>query len=232
MICSDLIFQTYPAPLWIGTGLALALAVVFWLRFADRPPSVAKSAVKTASVAVLAGLAPFTEEGTALLALALGLCALGDYALSRSKGFVAGVAAFAAGHVAYIALFLTSPHARTGDLLTPPQPLLGAGLALFAVAMGFVLFRAAGALRWAVLGYVPVITAMAFTALAFPPFGGLALIPIAALLFLASDTVLAAELFLVPKGRPVRRILPFVVWPLYWTAQAGFFLGLGWIPVK
>lgn len=221
-----------PLWLWPAPGLAAFLAAAFWLGFCWRPDSWTKSAVKTGSVALLALAAPWTVTGGLLLGLALGLCALGDYALSRPGGFLAGIGAFAAGHLAYIALFLTSPHSAPETLLGPEKLVLGAALCVFAAAMAAVLFPRTGSLCWAVLAYVPVIAAMAFTSLGFPPFSGLWMVPLAALLFLASDTVLAAEVFLIRPGSRVQRVLPFVVWPLYWLAQFGFFLGLGWIPVK
>ena len=63
-----------------------------------------RSALKTGAVFILALMAALKMP---LLAVALGLCALGDLALSRpgERAFLAGVASFAAGHLAYVWLF-------------------------------------------------------------------------------------------------------------------------------
>jgi hypothetical protein len=40
----------------------------------------------------------------------------------------------------------------------------------------------------------------------------------------ASDVVLAIETFVLREDHWLRRYTPYVVWPLYWGAQAGFYL--------
>ncbi len=72
------------------------------------------------------------------------------------------------------------------------------------------------------LGYIPVILGMGIAALALPGQGMLVWVLPAALAFVASDLVLAFETFILPKDHPVMRVTPYVVWPLYWGAQAGF----------
>ncbi len=191
-------------------------ALVYW-PLSGGAPSDLRSALKTGSTAALALAAALAGASLWLIAgLALG--AAGDFALSRRGDgwFRAGLGAFLLGHLAYAALFLTWP--------IPAAP-GGAALALALVLLAFcgvmtrLLWPAAGALRVPVLAYVAVIAAMGLTSLALPlPHPG----QLAALLFIASDAVLATELFLVPPGRPARSILPFVVWPLYWLAQALF----------
>jgi uncharacterized membrane protein YhhN len=53
---------------------------------------------------------------------------------------------------------------------------------------------------------------------------GLALVLPAALAFMASDITLAFETFVLAEDHPARRATPYMVWPLYWGAQAAFLL--------
>jgi hypothetical protein len=41
---------------------------------------------------------------------------------------------------------------------------------------------------------------------------------------MASDVILAFETFVLPTNHALRRYAPYLVWPLYWGAQAGFYL--------
>ena len=204
------------------TALAGLCALVYLLWFCHKPSSLLKTLVKTAAVLLLAGAA-WRADAPALLLLALTLCAVGDFFLSREgeSAFLTGVAAFAAGHIAYIALFLGVPGS---DIAAIPIAAIIA-LLLFAVAMMNLLYRHAGPLRLAVLFYVPVIVGMGLAAMAVPAAGALWLVLPAALLFMASDTVLASELFLLRPDHPMRRITPFAIWTLYWLAQLGFLMG-------
>ena len=92
-------------------------------------------------------------------------------------------------------------------------------LLLLGALMARVLAPRAGALKGAVLGYVPVILGMAAAALTLPPGSG---VFAAACAFVLSDMVLAAETFVLAAGHPLRRVTPYAVWALYWGAQAGF----------
>nr|WP_230981801.1 lysoplasmalogenase [Ruegeria pomeroyi] len=190
-----------------------------------RPASLMRSAVKTASVALLA-LMVLVSGGPVLLVLALALCALGDWLLSRETEatFMAGVGAFAAGHLAYVALFLTHPASDTGQLAA--QWPLVAGLAALGLVMASLLAPRAGDLKGPVLAYVPIILGMGLAALTLPQAGVLAWVLPAAAAFIASDMILATEKFLLPPGHPALRLTPYLVWPLYWGAQMGFALAL------
>ncbi len=203
-------------------GASLIAAVWFTVAFCWKPPSTLKSVVKTVSVAGLA-LAAFLSGGPMLLALALALGSVGDFFLSRTgpAAFLAGLSAFAAAHLAYVALLM----AAGGGVA------IGAGslvLICFGLGMAAVLFAHAGALRWPVLGYVAIILTMGLVAIGLPPTARLGLI--AALLFILSDAVLGMELFVLPADSRLRRIMPFVVWIFYWGAQFLFLasFALGW----
>jgi len=158
------------------------------------------------------------------LAVALALCALGDWLLSRDGdgAFMAGIGAFAVGHLAYVALFVTHPLADPARLLQAPQIWIVAGFALLGLAMAALLAPRAGALKAAVLGYIPVILGMGVAVLVLPGQGALGWALPAALAFVTSDLVLAFETFVLDEDHPLRRITPYLIWPLYWGAQAGF----------
>jgi uncharacterized membrane protein YhhN len=199
----------------IGAGLAL----VFWMAFCWRRSGWTRSVVKTGSVAVLALAA--AGQGLPVLAAALALGALGDFCLSRvgARWFLAGMAAFGAAHLAYTVLMLD------GAALPGRWPAMIA-LGLFGAFMVGLLWRRSGAPRGPVLAYVAVILAMGMVALALGDAPWWRLVTLSALLFVVSDSLLAAELFLVPRRHPARRVLPFLVWPTYWLAQAGLLWGL------
>lgn len=197
-----------------------AVCAIGYLIMAARPPGAWRSLAKTASVALLA-LAGWAAGGPLLLVLALALCALGDLMLSRGgeTAFMAGTGAFAAGHLAYAALFLTRADSDPARLLQLPGAAWAAVLLLLGALMARVLAPRAGALKGAVLGYIPVILGMGAAALALPPGSG---VFAAACAFVLSDMVLAAETFVLAAAHPLRRVTPYAVWALYWGAQAGF----------
>lgn len=191
---------------------ALVLALWFLAGFCWRAASWPKTVVKTASVALLAG-AGAVAGVPGLLVGALALGAVGDYALSRpgARAFLAGLVAFALAHLAYVALL-------AGQGWRWPQPWAVAGLGLFAGVMAARLWPRAGALRGPVMIYVAIIAAMGVAA-----FGtGQPRLIVPALLFIASDAVLSAEMFLLGDGHRARRVTPFAIWSTYWLAQAGF----------
>ncbi len=191
---------------------AVLAALVYGVAFAAAEGQTAlRSAVKTAAVgglAVLAALAGAPWPVTAGLALG----ALGDLALSRpgNRAFLAGMAAFALGHLAYALWFL-------GQAMPPDMPRLAAMAGLLALSLSTIrwLLPHTGALKPAVAAYVAVICAMGLAALLSVNGPALA----GAGLFILSDLLLALALFcpVTPAGR---RILSLALWPAYWLGQA------------
>ncbi|PIE12307.1 MAG: lysoplasmalogenase [Rhodobacterales bacterium] len=212
--------------------IAMGASAWYGLRWCAQPASWAKTWVKTAAVVPLVLLAVFAGGPVALI-LALALCALGDYLLSRDREaqFIAGVAAFAAGHVAYVVLFLTHPLGDVSHILRQPNiPVIAALVGLGAVMLP-VLWRHAGDLRIPVMIYVPVILSMGVTVLALPE---LTLAHWAAALFILSDFTLAMDMFVLRDDTRAKRLAPFVVWPTYWGAQFLFlvvFSAISQLPV-
>lgn len=216
--------------------LAPVLALAYLLRHAGRPEgqeSWAASVVKTAATACLPLAAltdpdfpsqPAPTETLVLAGLALG--ALGDFALSRpgTRAFLAGMAAFALGHLAYVAAFRLQALADGFAGPSPGQIAALAGLAALVLPLGVWLAARAGALRPAVLGYALVIGLMAGFALVLPPGPGVALQQAGVALFLLSDTLLALRLFRTTDPAQRRR-LSFAVWPSYWIGQALILIG-------
>ncbi|GGL78625.1 lysoplasmalogenase family protein [Wenxinia marina] len=205
--------------LW-AAGAGLVSAAWYLVAFAAvERTSALRSAVKTVAIATLAG-AVALSGGPALLALALALGAAGDLALSRpgERAFLAGVAAFALAHLVYVALLAGQPAAD----LSGWRIAAAVALCTLAAVMAARLWRAAGALRGPVVVYAAIIVAMGFAALrAADP-----RLALSAGLFVASDAILAAELFLLRPGHPARRWTPYAVWILYVSAQWGLALSL------
>lgn len=203
--------------------LAALLCALAYLPLTARPASALRSVLKTASVAILALLA-LTQAAPLLLVAALTLCAIGDALLSReTEGtFMAGIGAFAAGHLAYIALFLTALTSDVTLILTRPG--LFWSLIILGIVMASLLGPRAGALKGPVLAYIPIILGMGITVLALPEIGSLHWALPAAIAFIASDLILATEKFLLPANHPARKLTPYLIWPLYWGAQAGFLI--------
>lgn len=201
---------TLPA-LLAAACLALAYGVI-WTWRPHPLTSWPRSATKTAAAALLAiwgwqiGAAPL-----AILGVALG--ALGDLFLSRpgDRAFLAGMAAFALGHLAYAALFVAGMSGGAGWPVT---------LAVLALALSTEVWLAphTGALRWPVRGYVVVITVMLWTAVSPSLAPAWPWVALGALLFAASDLLLGVERFVLHSPRP-RAVASVLLWPLYWLAQ-------------
>ena len=196
----------------VALGAAAALAYLF-LYAARDGVSAPRSAVKTLAVGALA-VAALRSGAPLALVLALGLGAAGDFLLSRPRGFLPGLVAFALAHLAYVAVILGGPL-----VVGPGRLAAGAVLVVLVAWLGPRLYRGAGALRGPVAGYVGVIGVMGLAAIFYAdPRVGLA-----AALFVASDALLGAQLFL---GLGAAWVGP-ALWTLYWLAQAGFLWVLG-----
>ncbi|WP_421856677.1 lysoplasmalogenase family protein [Oricola sp.] len=202
---------------------AILLAGVY-LHYLDRPSGPHKLACKTLPVALLAAIA-LDQGGPWLLVAALLLSAAGDFFLAledrAERFFLAGLAAFLAGHIAYLVLFLALP-ASSSTIPASIAFAATAAMAAIAIVMARRLYPATGELRWPVMVYILAILAMGLAALRT----GDVLIAAGAASFMASDAALAAERFLVSAGDPRRRLLGPFVWISYFAAQAMILLGV------
>lgn len=200
--------------------LSVTAFVGYWVLWSHRDGvPLAGSVAKAAAVATLAAVA--VGAGLWPIALGLGLGAVGDFALSRrgQGAFLAGMAAFALGHLCYATAFW----AAAGGLTLWHWAVLAALLALL-ISTEFWLAPRTGALRWPVRGYVCVIGAMAAVAVALTPGMGRGVIWGGVALFVASDLLLALRLFVVTDP-PRQRALSLVLWPAYWLGQVLILLG-------
>jgi len=199
--------------------LAVAVAGLWAYRLATGPPTGIWLAAKAAFAPLLA-IAAFARRDAvdrALLGTALVAHGAGDLLLEVR--FVAGVVAFLLGQLLYVAIFWRRrrPVEEIGG-----GARIGAGVVALvgALFLGMLAPRLAGALAIVVPVYAVSLLAMATTALwsgRGQPWVGLG-----GLLFVASDALLAMELFL--GGMTPGRLL---VWPLYATAQ--LLIVLGWL---
>ncbi len=203
---------------WAAAACALA-----YLPISNHPAGLMRTCVKTASVALLAIVAA-AQSAPILLTLALVLCAVGDALLSRDtdETFMAGVGAFATGHLAYIALFLTLPFSDPSLIFDKPGYFWS--LILLGIIIAPLLAARTGDLKIPVLAYIPIILGMGICVLALPDTDALRWALPAAIAFIASDLILATGKFLLPNGHPAAKVTPYLNWPLYWGAQAGFLI--------
>lgn len=210
--------------------LAAVVAVADWgAVYRDLPR--AEYVLKPATLALLVAAAASADLGRwafwTIAALALGL--LGDVALlftnDRRPGrtdddadpaFLAGLAAFLLGHVAYLVAFLLV-HQHTVRLL--------AGVLVVAGVSGLTLGPVLrGARRQGGTGFAAVVAAYALVLAAMTALGvGTACIPIAigSVLFLASDTLLARDRFVARTAHG-----PLAVIVTYHLAQGLILFGL------
>jgi uncharacterized membrane protein YhhN len=187
-----------------GLSALFSLAYLFlFAARADKP--LAGAVVKTLPVALLA-LAGWLGGAPALIWGGLAFGALGDFLLAREgePAFLAGMGAFAAGHLAYALAF--------GPGL--PAPLAAAPFVALALSTEVWLAPHTGALKWPVRGYALIICVMAAMATLRPT----PLLVSGAALFVASDLMLAVQMFRA-RGT-LARVLPWLVWPCYWLGQA------------
>ncbi|KAL1835760.1 hypothetical protein VTJ49DRAFT_6099 [Mycothermus thermophilus] len=211
----------------LSSGLLAASIgnAVLYLAVVRSPPSRWRMAVKTMSTALLSAFAT-AQGGPSLLAGALALGSLGDAFLAwdDETSFLYGLASFLAAHILYAALFVTSPHD-----LPPLQTITGwraavaGGLSLLVPAMIALLMPRIGReLRPPVVVYSVAIFVMAMTALMLDS----SQVILGAVMFCSSDSILAADRFLVPRNSSFRRWMQYAVWILYYAGQLYIALGV------
>ncbi len=196
---------------YLLAAIGILSAAAYGIGYAHRPETVLRSVLKTTATGALALIA-LLAGGPTLLVLGLLCSALGDLALSRpgERAFLIGLGGFAAAHLCYIALFIW---------LAPGLPPILPGLIMLIYAATTEIWLAphTGALRWPVRFYVVLITAMAMAALALPAPLMAALLGAAA--FVASDTLLAIQLFRLPDDSRWHMPVGRALWALYYGAQ-------------
>lgn len=198
--------------------LSAVAAGVYGVVLVGWTPSPIRTAVKAAAVGVLAVAAYMAGAPLPLIA-ALTASAVGDAFLSGdpTRWLAGGLAAFLLADIAYIWLFLDEGF---GWAMLEADHLraLGAALAVAAgVAMLAWLWRSADRLRPAVVAYAVAVSLMAAAAFTLPHRFWPAIA--GASLFMASDALLAAQLFKGLRGRWA----DYLVWWSYYIAQFGIY---------
>lgn len=204
----------------IALLISLAAAVLYLLML-GRGTSWWLSVAKTLSTSLLAIIA-WRMGGPALLVGGLALSALGDLFLSRDgeKAFISGLASFLVAHVAYIVLF-TSIGQGPAVLLSMPLMLAAMGLIAASLALLWIILRhVSGELRLPVMVYCAALVLMGLTAFATER----SLLIAGAMMFVASDAILAWEKFVEPTASARKPPMRLAVWVLYYAAQVTFLL--------
>lgn len=199
---------------------SLALGILYWLTTELRPyPGAVVVKGLCCTLLAIVAFRVLGPKAGLLLGLALLFSATGDVllAIERPNFFTYGLVSFLVAHLLYVVLF--------GRNLTPLTDLtavrwIGAGaLIVFAVVMGGWLRPALGGMTVPVLAYIAVITTMGALAIlaGFPTW----LVIAGALLFMASDSILAVNKFkmAVPAAG-------YLIWSTYYAAQVLILLGV------
>jgi uncharacterized membrane protein YhhN len=200
-----------------GTLVLSVIMAAYYAMIVSRPPSLRRTMVKTGAVALLAVLAS-AQGGPPLLIAALALGAVGDACLAQDgePSFLAGLGAFLFAHLAYVALFWSHGGGVAEIVSEPSRVVIGGALA---AAVGIILSR-----LWPSLG-TPMRLPVALYCLAILAMGISSLadlgptIVAGALLFMASDALLAVGRFVLPPEDARQGWMRPLVWVLYYAAQ-------------
>ena len=195
--------------------IAAGLAALYAWRYNDAAPSRERTLVKAGSVIALAAAA-FFGDAPPLLVIGLLACAAGDafLAMDGKRALLLGMGAFFCGQLIYIVMLLIEGGAAFTSL---GEGGLQAALIAAAAVMVFWLWPKLGEMAAPVAAYTLAETPLAVLAVGLPGFW---MVTLGAVLFFASDGVLAAELFaLSPESRQRLWTRP-AVWALYWGGQA------------
>ncbi len=181
-------------------------------RALDAPPALVHAtkplpALLLAAAALASGPSVFAR----LLGAGLILCAAGDLLLEWPSQFLAGLTAFLLAHVAYAAAFLTAERRLRLARALPFAAWLG--------AMGAWLWPGLGAMKLPVVVYMLAIGTMMWRAAARiegrGPAGAWAAL-VGAVLFAASDSLIAANRFHAPMSG-----VDLPIMALYFAGQLG-----------
>lgn len=202
-------------------------SAVLYLALVRSPPSRWRMVVKTASTALLSAVAAM-RGGPLLLVGALGLGSVGDAFLAwdDETSFTCGLASFLVAHVLYVVLFFgrNTDGAAEFQVLFEGWRAMGSGAlaVLVPVMIAALMPRIGPELRPPVVLYSLTIFVMAITALTLENdqviFG--------AIMFCSSDSILAADRFLVSPTSSRRPWMQHAVWVLYYGGQLLIALGV------
>jgi uncharacterized membrane protein YhhN len=205
-------------------AISVACGLVYLLTFDFQPykGSVVIKALSIAPLAVLAFRVLKTLDGL-ILSLALAFSSIGDVMLGlhREDFFIFGLLAFLVAHLFYIWLFTRNfPRPLRTNL---EQKILLVCLLIFSVAMTTWLWSGFGAMKIPAMIYLCAIALMCITATLM----GLRkpAVVIGAILFLLSDSLIAANKFKTPIP-----LSNYAIWFTYYAGQC--LIGLGFLREK
>lgn len=176
-----------------------------------------------AGILILAGIA-FAAGGPWLLWAALVASAVGDLFLAGkpARWLLPGMGAFFLAHVFYVVLFW---QLGEGGGWSWPVKIAQAALVFGGVFyIRWLVPWIEAKMRLPVILYGAVILMMGAAAIALP--GASWLVTAGALMFIASDSILAHQLFCRPADAPPQKLASYAVWFLYFFGQAAITLGL------
>ncbi|KAK2601786.1 hypothetical protein QQS21_004670 [Conoideocrella luteorostrata] len=187
-------------------------------------PSLSRMTFKTIATTLLALFAA-TQGHYWQLVTALVLGSLGDAFLAwpGDEAFLRGLSSFLIAHLFYVSLF-----ARIGNglefVLTNSHRLgLAGGVLLLTPVMSSTLIpKVASALKVPIAVYSVVILTMVLAVLTVDNDQ----VVLGAVLFAISDSVLAADEFLMPKDSKSRGLMQYIVWIFYYSGQLLITAGL------
>jgi uncharacterized membrane protein YhhN len=185
----------------IASLVALSHLANDWMQVGD-PAGLAWKAAGIVLLGVFAAI-----SGAWLAALGLFLCAAGDVLLEIDGLFVGGMAAFALGHVCYAAIFINLIRSHGMNKRDQPVAVL---VVLIVAGLSAWLIPGMGDLLIPSLIYMAVILTMAVSALLSKASMAARM---GALLFVVSDSILAAGLYRDAHA------FPGAVWLTYALAQ-------------
>ena len=199
---------------WILAGVGALGAVAFFVGLELELPMLQLGAKAVPILCLLSWLWPARERYARLISVGLVLSLIGDMLLGVSPDlFLPGLGAFLLAHIAYVAAYVTVTR-----LLNLER---GVPFALLGMGMGMFLWPRLGGLALPVTAYVAVICAMMWRSAALVNGGGLGrreqwAALVGALMFAASDALLAIKLFVQPVPGS-----DYVIMLLYWAGQLG-----------
>ncbi len=194
----------------VGVMCGAVAALLAAARHGDRALEIAAKATASACFVVLGGLRLTAGDPVdTWLLIGLAACAGGDMLLAIDRTFDAGLAAFLAGHLCYLAAFVIAAP-MIGWPLLPIAPLAAAAL-----GVGAWLWPRLGRRRIPVALYIVAITAMVWGAMSSSLAHALPWrVAAGALLFYLSDLAVARHRFV--KAEFANRALGL---PAYYAGQ-------------
>lgn len=228
-----------PLPTLLASSPPLTLSLLSSLSYTlliPSRPSPSRTATKTLSTLLLALTTYLNPSSPPLLTAGLALSSLGDFFLALSDTnppakpktaptnddddpfFLPGLTSFLLAHLLYTRLLLTHPGSTPLRTLLTTSPASWTLTALIITMLSILIPRVGSALRVPVAVYAVAIYVMGLSALALPE--GKEGVTVGAMMFTASDAVLAVEKFVVgPTTGERRGWMGYAVWGLYYGGQ-------------